>query len=78
MSLVNFALKDLHQLCKCTSNSVNIWQAARGEKIGLKKIFSVIFQTKFFISFPPSLFCIDQNTQQFLSQKMHCFRWSPK
>lgn len=32
MSLVNFALKYLHHLCKCASNPVNIWQAANGKK----------------------------------------------
>lgn len=48
MCLVNFALQDLHQLSKCTSNPVNIWHVANGKKLGFKKIFSVIFQSKFF------------------------------
>lgn len=36
MSLVKFALKDLHYLCKCTSNPVNIEQTVNRKKKSLK------------------------------------------
>lgn len=50
MSLVNLAVKNLHELCKCAAILLTSGKQQTGKKTVLKKIFSVILQGKFFIS----------------------------